>query len=342
MEYNVFLPEYDFDNMLWPVVLTDKTGRVVYKNEFSAKIKLIRKGKNVSCLFKNEADFNSVINGRGSAIIECKTSLGISHAILMSCDDFVIVFFIINTMLIKSLLDESFLETHRITCSTNELIINTYKDICKKLKFAGDEKSNEILKYNSLRFFRASRNYEMYYLSLTKTAFSGKKETLNISEICKTVSERFSKQISALGYRFYTDIKDQMLTTALNSDVFIPLFLETATLALKIAYDRSCTATVSEFCGMIRVDYTFGCESVDSAKLLYSAELDFIKVLSENANWKYSGITSLPSGNCNISFSLPITKDFTPLSSDNIFISNIRKDIYHNITDSIVSAFYFE
>lgn len=341
MNYNEFFPEYDFDSMLWPVLVTDKSGKVLYKNEFSAKIKLIRKGKNAACLFRFPCEFEKVLQNGASHIVECKTAIGITHAIVMCFNDFVIIFFIVNTMLIKSLLDESYLETHRITYSTNELIINTYKEICEKMSLLSDEKAKEILKYNSLQFFRASRNYEMYYLALTKTAFSYKDECVNISEICRTISERFAKQLSPLGYRFYANITSDHLSTVLKTDVFLPVFLETASLILKMSDDRTCTVSVSELFGMIKFDYTFKCSSTDTAMVMYSAELDFIKVINENLSWEYSGITSLSNGTNVISFAVPITTDEKLFHSEDIFTRNMRNEYYQKLADCVISAFYF-
>jgi len=204
-----------------------------------------------------------------------------------------------------------------------------------------DEKAKEILKYNSLQFFRASRNYEMYYLSLTKTAFLFKDELVDISELCKTVSERFAKQLSPLGYRFYADISAGLLATSIKTDVFIPVFLETASLVMKMSDDKTCSVTVSELLGMIKFDYTFKCSSIETAEVLYAAELDFIKAINENSLWKYSGITPLSNNTYVISFSVPVTADETVLLSDNIFTQNIRKEYYQKLTDSVISSFYF-
>lgn len=341
MNYNSYFSEYDFDSMLWPVLITDNKGKVLYKNEFSSKIKLIRKGKKASCLFKTPEELEETAKMANSRIAECKTSLGISYAIIMCSGEYIIIFFIVNTMLIKSILDDSYLETHRITYSTNELIINTYKAMCEKMSLLTDEKAKDILKYNSLQFFRASRNYEMYYLSLTKTAFSYKDEIMNISELCKTVSERFAKQLSPLGYRFHTEISSALLATSIKTDVFIPVFLETASLVLKMSDDKTCAASVSELFGMIKFDYTFKCSSVETAKILYSAELDFIKAINDNSAWKYSGITTLSNNTCVISFSVPITVTEKALLSGNAFTQNIRKEYYQKLTDSIISSFYF-
>ncbi|MBE6623079.1 MAG: hypothetical protein E7621_02720 [Ruminococcaceae bacterium] len=341
MAYNNYFHDYDFDSMLWPVLVTDSKGKVLYKNEFASKIKLIRKGKNASCLFRIPDELEETFKMGNSRIAECKSSLGISHAIIMCSDEYIIIFFIVNTMLIKSILDESYLETHRITYSTNELVISTYKSMCEKMNLLKDEKAKEILKYNSLQFFRASRNYEMYYLSLTKTAFLFKDELVDISELCKTVSERFAKQLSPLGYRFYADISAGLLATSIKTDVFIPVFLETASLVMKMSDDKTCSVTVSELLGMIKFDYTFKCSSIETAEVLYAAELDFIKAINENSLWKYSGITPLSNNTYVISFSVPVTADETVLLSDNIFTQNIRKEYYQKLTDSVISSFYF-
>lgn len=327
--------------MLWPVVVTDKSGKVLYKNSFATKTKLVRKGTNICRIFRNEEDFLTITKMCSSGIIECKPSFGISHAVIMCEDDTAIIFFIVNTMLVRTLLEKAIPSVMHRTFTTNELIIKTYKNMCKSMDIITDNKAAELLKYNSLRYFRAARNYELYYSALTKSFLDYPEEAFDIGTTCKIICERYAKQISSLGYRFYADFKNEILSSKLQSDVFLPVLLETASIALKIADDRTCSVYVYSHNLRIRFEYTFNCCSVPTAEKAYSAELDFIRVLCDTMGWNFSGITEVSNGVCNFTFSVPVaTKEFTVHAHDPYELAKQMLH-YEELTDSIVARLYF-
>lgn len=331
-----------YEGMLWPVAVTDKRGKVIYKNEYAVKTKLFRKGSSLCRMFKNKDEFFEIVTRGDSGIIECRSSLGITHAIIICEDECVTVFFIVNAMLIKTLQNENYLASNSLAHGTNERIIKTYRDMCDKLNIVKDEKANEILKYNSLRFFRACGNYELYVTALMHSAFTYKDELTNITEICNIIGSHFAKQISPYGYRFNCDVKDNLLTTRTKSRVFVPVFFETALLALKMSDTRTCQATATNLNNNIRIEYFFTSTCMDQAVISYAAELDFLRVITETMKWKYSGICDLGNNNYMISFSLPMTFDSTKLECEPLYIIERRRKKYIEYADSVISVLFFE
>ncbi len=89
------------------------------------------------------------------------------------------------------------------------------------------------------------------------SAFKYADTLTNITEICQVIGDHFSKQISPYGYRFNCDVKDNLLATRTKSRVFVPVFFETALLALKMSDIRTCKATASYFNYNVRMEYLF-------------------------------------------------------------------------------------
>ena len=121
-----------FDILPWPVVAVNSQGKIVYKNKFSYKLKILRKNSAFSAiLLQSQRDlFHKALETGEPAIFECCVQHGVSHALTLKISDGVTaVFMNICSVLMREAVNQSSIQTHMDIFSVNKKIVENYIDV---------------------------------------------------------------------------------------------------------------------------------------------------------------------------------------------------------------------
>lgn len=194
----------ELDSLPFPVIITDNMGKVVFKNSFAYKMKLIKIGANFKH-FLDDTGYDELLcaaKERRSAIIRCRIETGVTHAAFLPCEDGEnLLYLAICSIALQKVFDFSKIDLILETYKTNSILLKSYGEMCEKYKLIRDQKAAELLKNNSLRFSRAARNMSMYIHTLTKTEDFEEQRTCELRDICtRLVSHFFRCWVSDLTF----------------------------------------------------------------------------------------------------------------------------------------------
>lgn len=305
----------DFDLLPFPVVMVNTSGKVIYKNLFTNKLKRIKINSNFSKLLveSSRENFFSSIKNNESCVFECRRDLGFSHAVTICYPDgSTVIFLIICSVIIREMESAGFLDAEMRTYKTNEYIISTYKDMCEKLNRAVNPETAELLRCNALRFSRAARYFSLYADITVRHHISEQKRACDINDLCTSIIKYFSSKVSALGYRLNISADGKNFNADIQKSSFVCVFLELVAISLRCARDYSCNIKMQSLDEQIFIDYEFCDSSIAAAETVFEVEFDFISEICRNCNWNFSGIKTANDGITSMSLSLPAEK----LSSD--------------------------
>lgn len=343
MLQNDILFSENFDILPFPVVIVDDAGKIVSKNKFAYKLKMLRKNSSFcgmlvpSC---REKFLESVSRGE-SEIFECIPEHGVSHALTVKLSSGnVAIFMMVCSVLMREMIERYNIGADMETFSTNKKIIETYKEICNRLNAPEAADTAILLRNNALRFSRAARHFSMYVHTLTKTADFEKSELCDTVSVCRQLTDYFQAKVSPLGYRIHFSPESHIFTTMLQKRTFVSVFLECMAVSLRISDNLSISINVNEFDGLNNFIFYVKSSDINSCKNAYFAEFEFVQTVCKHCGWTFSPLSKTDSENAVMSFSVPITAKVpsvhAPSIDEQLFGCSVT-----DIADEVFTVFYF-
>ncbi len=333
----------ELDALPFPVIITDSIGKVIFKNSFAYKMKLIKINTN----FKNLLDsgqydeFLRFAKDRESAIIKCRIETGVTHAaVIPDGNGENIIYLAICSIALQKLSDFGKIELIHETYKLNNTLLNSYGKMCEKYKLISDPKAAELLKYNSLRFSRAARNMTLYIHTLTKTEGFEEENTVDLQDVCTKLVSHFSAKVAPLGFRLNISFDDNVFSTHIQKNTYVTVFLELCAIALRIASDSKCKIRMYKSDNKITAEYNMKTNCDKLASVAYSAEFDFVKIIAEHCKWDFAEMRTCD-GESVFSFSVPVVINTPAFISSHAFPSGFAQEDIFNISDEVFTYLYF-
>lgn len=306
-----FVP-HDLDALPWPATICDREGTVLFKNQYAYRLKLFRIRSKVEKIISQPQrnDFALCLANLDIKLFECENGSGFSYALTFPLQDGTIaISWIIGTILLNSVMQKKGIDAEYEHYKNIERLIQLYLATCRKLKDADDPAAMEVLLNNSLRFCRTVRYFGLYARTLVKTDKTEHPVLCPVSDICQELSEYFGKHISSLGYRLNFSSESPMGTSMLPKQTFVCVFLQMATLSLRMASDYHVQIHLRESENRLKLEYTF--RAADSFGLTLAAcsiELEFLHKVCEDNGWEYFPPSRTGEDGVFFSFSVPIVE----------------------------------
>lgn len=338
-----FFERSELDALPYPVIITNDVGKVVFKNSLAYKLKLLKINSNIKSLFKEDQYkvFLDAAKKRRSAIVKCNINTGVTHAAFVPGENGEnIVYLLICSIALQKIFDFGKIELIHETYKLNHKLLNSYSEMCKNHKLSCDPKAAELLKYNSLRFSRAARNMTLYIHTLTKTESFEEERTHDLRDICTKLIEHFAAKVAPLGFRLSIMFDDKLFSTHIQKNTYVTVFLELCAIALRISSDSKCSIRMYKSDNKITAEYNIETSCDELANIAYSAEFDFVKILTKHCKWEFAEMRTYD-GKSAFSFSVPIVTNAPTFISSPVFPSGFAQEDIFNISDEVFTYLYF-
>ncbi len=333
----------DLNALPFPIIITDSIGKVTFKNSFAYKMKLIKVNKNFKS-FLDHVQYDTFLcaaKDRKTAIIKCKIETGVTHAVFIPSENGEnIVYLAICSIALQKIFDFGKIELIHETYKLNNTLLKSYSEMCEKYKLTCDPETAELLKCNSLRFSRAARNMTLYIHTLTKTESFEEENTHDLQNVCAKLIEHFSAKVAPLGFRLSILFDDKFFSTYIQKNTYVTVFLELCAIALRIASDSKCKIRMYKSDNKITTEYNIKTNCDELASIAYSAEFDFVKILTKHCKWDFMEMRTCD-GESVFSFSVPIVIKAPTFISSPIFPSGFAQEDIFNISDEVFAYLYF-
>ncbi len=334
----------DFDALPYPVLITDNSGKVLFKNKYAYKTKLFKLNMSIKNLFKSGfyEKFLDATANNATAILDCCIETGITHACVVSLPNGEnIVFLTVCAILLQNITDLSPGDLASELFYKNDAIIKAYENTCRSFKSDVAPQAAEILRYNALRFSRAARNMSMYVHTILRTENFENEQNEDLEIICQKLVNYFQSKITPLGFRIYIDFDDESFLTKIQKNTFICVFLELCSIALRLSNDSRCNIKIYKSDDRIYIDYNFCTMSKELGFATYSSELDFVRAVTAFCKWKFEDLPEKLDGETKLSFSVPIiTKPSDKFSAPKT-AESFERDTTLDMCDEIISSLFF-
>ncbi len=277
-----------FNKLLFPVTLLDNKGKIIYKNSVASKYKCFRIGVSADRVFTQNSlkDFNKLLEDGTSCVLLCNSKSYLTYAVAFRYDkDAFAVFYIMNSTIYRSIMnvykDASALHIKSI----NDSVIKMYREMCDNIDDNTLQKTDRILKINSLKFERANRHFSIIINSLTKliTDYS----LVNINKITTEIIAYIDETVASQGYKANTRYSSGDLLTRLDKETFICTFLTLVTLSMKLSKDGTVNIAIFERDYNICFSLRFDCANLEEGKILYKDEFYFLQRVATVNDWMF-------------------------------------------------------
>ncbi len=333
----------DLDSLPFPVIITDNMGKVVFKNSFAYKMKLIKTGANFK-RFLDDGSYDELLRAaseRRSAIIRCKIETGVTHAAFLPCENGEnILYLAICSIALQKIFDFGKIELIHETYKVNSILLKSYSEMCEKYKLICDQKAAELLKYNSLRFSRAARNMTMYIHTLTKAEGFEEEELCELRDICTRLVNHFAAKVAVLGFRLNISFDDAFLSTYIQKNTYVTVFLELCALALRISSDSKCRIRIYKSDSKITAEYSINTNCPELANATYSPEFEFVKIITDFCKWDFSKM-KIYDNEAVFSFSVPVVIKTPKYIRSSQTLPGFRQEEIFDISDEVFTYLYF-
>ena len=334
----------DFDALPYPILITDNSGKILFKNKYAYKTKLLKLNMNIKYLFKEGfyEKFLDAAANNNTAILDCIIETGITHACVVSLPNGEnIVFLTVCAILLQNITDLSPCDLASELFYKNDAIIKAYENTCKKFKSDIAPQAAEILRYNSLRFSRAAKNMSMYVHTILSTENFENEQNEDLELICQKLVNYFQSKITPLGFRIYIDFDDESFLTKIQKNTFICVFLELCSIALRLSNDLSCNIKMYKSNDRIYVDYRFCTMSKELGFATYSRELDFVRKVTNFCKWEFEDPSEKLDGETKLLFSVPVVIEPSDKFGSPKTAEGFDRDKMIDMCDEIVSSLFF-
>lgn len=312
------LSREQFDSLPWAVVTVDNNARILFKNQFAYKTKFARIGADLTNIFNqtNAVKFSASLLSGVPGIFKCRSEYGLSHALTIKLNqNETAVLFISNAALLQRLYNSSVIDSELSVFNNTKEVVETYKKICIDLGRSCPEEAIEILKYNALRFSRASERFSQYANALLHAKPDEPYEMCDLYALCKEVLPHFSELLASRGYRLFIKNNADILTTLIEKHTFVQLFLEIVSLCLLISDNQNLYIEMDEFDGRYIITYRISCRDISSAYIAYANRIEFLKTVSKNYDWSVIFPDRQTDEDINVTFTVPIKRERTEISA---------------------------
>lgn len=327
-----------FDNMIFPVIAVDKSGVLIYKNKYAAKIKVFKLGtKILKFISKNcHARFFESLNSGKSAFFECTPKFYYSYFALINIDENCsLIFLILNSCMLEIIKNKECIDKAYKLKGLNEYILKEYIKYCKLYNIVPSDKIDKIFEKNSLRFKQACRHFNFYIQSFLTNNKGMDFYNCNISELVKKIVDYSSLKLSALGYRIYLSNPKDMIVSKIPREIFLTIFMSIEMTVLQISKDANLYVNLSQDDKVVTVKFTFNTPDIAKALEHYSVDVNFQKEICSKYGWEYYKICDDESGMCSIYLKIPAIIDYSvPIKAEEIF----KNEFDYKIIDEELSV----